>query len=245
KPVMRRGKAKDNRACDNCRRRKIRCHAKDNETGCQFCTRMRFHCTYHDPVLKRGPKSSLFRNKQHSATILAQVNEVLSLRAQELCLPPHAVMGTLAFFQRFGPTNPTMPAQAFLNWLASDEPPHHLSLLLHSLSCFNLKDGNSPLIIPLLDYHRKQVIALLHNQPNTSLVSMCRSILNYDKVILPPLNHSSLKTQCHLPPIHTILPPLYWLPPIFKFNLINFVLVYQTFTSINPSIIALVDPNQK
>lgn len=206
KPVLRRGKAKDNRACDNCRRRKIRCHTKDNDTGCQFCTRMRFHCTYHDPVLKRGPKSSLLSrlSKQQSASIVSQVQETLSLRAQELRLPTHAVMGAVGFFQRFGPAHPTMPAQSFLHWLASGEPPHHILLLLHALTCFSLKDQPSP----LLDHHRKQAMALLRNPPNSPLVATCMSILNCDQVILPPLSIQPPSPENQrLPPIHAILPP--------------------------------------
>lgn len=43
-----------NRACDECRSRKIKC--KPTSTSCEACDKKQTTCTFANPILKRGPK---------------------------------------------------------------------------------------------------------------------------------------------------------------------------------------------
>ncbi|CAO3618900.1 unnamed protein product [Cunninghamella blakesleeana] len=48
-----------NRACDKCRKRKVKCDIADNETTCKKCKRAGIVCTFETSPRKKGPRSNV------------------------------------------------------------------------------------------------------------------------------------------------------------------------------------------
>ncbi|KAI0233240.1 hypothetical protein L0F63_003480, partial [Massospora cicadina] len=159
---------KDNRACDFCRRRKIKCHTEAGTQRCSLCTRQNHSCTYDDPVLKRGPKKPANGEISHPSRIkpaietskqtphdepdqepyllyhLGVVRSLLALRSESWSINRETVELVLGFFELFGPDHPHFPLEMFIYILNLPTPPPHLMLMLSTICCIYLKHTNYP-----------------------------------------------------------------------------------------------------
>lgn len=57
------------RACDRCRRRKVKCDITPSDTTCTLCRSSQEACTFDVPLARRGPKSKRQRTSAVSTTI--------------------------------------------------------------------------------------------------------------------------------------------------------------------------------
>ena len=61
-------RTKASRACDQCRKKKIKCDYKDEKGLCSNCQRNGDRCSFERVPLKRGPSKGYTRSASHSRT---------------------------------------------------------------------------------------------------------------------------------------------------------------------------------
>ncbi|KAJ9075231.1 hypothetical protein DSO57_1038055 [Entomophthora muscae] len=215
---------KDNRACDFCRRRKIKCHTEPGTKRCSLCTRLNHSCTYDDPILKRGPKKMadaeaarpppikptventppVDTSRDDPEAILAyhlnKARSLLNYRSEAWNLDRETVELVMGFFELFGPCHELVPLEMFIYLLKRPAPPPSFKMLLSTICCVYLKHTNYP--SPQFDHFYASAKAQLpmHNDLGMRLLSSSLLMIGHLKGQREVEAQLPYQQRCHLPP---------------------------------------------
>lgn len=215
---------KDNRACDFCRRRKIKCHTEIGHKRCSLCSRLNHTCTYNDPVLKRGPKkmadSEAVRptptkpTVEHSPPIetsrdepesylayhLRNVRSLLNFRCEAWNIDRETIDLVLGFFEFFGPHHELMHLEMFIFMLNLPTPPPNFMMLLSTICCVYLKHTNYP--SSQFDHYFAVSNGLIPSSNDLGMRLLTSSLLVVGQLRGQRETEAQLHNpqRCHLPP---------------------------------------------
>ncbi|KAL1916498.1 uncharacterized protein VTP21DRAFT_5689 [Calcarisporiella thermophila] len=140
-------RSRSSRACDQCRRKKIRCNIKQNASVCSNCEQNNIECTFNDSTKKRGPPKGYIealesRLRRMENVIMQSIIEKTSLDEEkrvDLDKIRQEIENTPTLFSL--KDNPIRKTRAKQN--TNQQLPIHTSSPLSTINCNNFEQSSS------------------------------------------------------------------------------------------------------